>query len=205
MSWTNPCVMSPKGRKLSTPVRLISLFSLMNVRPMGPALARGGKLTLARCVWYPGPGLMEKACFHSCQSHLLRTTPRLHTHGEDHRLPISHTPYPSAPRRQFVFVILWTRSGGNYEQNNTNNARLCARIAPRRCFWILSGATVAEFGESRFLWCIVRWRVKKLYNLLHIRLRSQRHIILFSIECVCWESGGGVVVWRCQLVRRGEV
>lgn len=57
-----------------------AFLSLMKVGPRGPALARGGKLTLARCVWYPGPGLMEKACFHSCQSHLLRATPRLHTH-----------------------------------------------------------------------------------------------------------------------------
>lgn len=105
-----------------------AFLSVMNVGPMGPALARGGKLTLARCVWYPGPGLMEKACFHSCQSHLLRAAPllpiptphpRSHTHGKDHYLPISHTPRPSPAPRQFVFVILWTILGGNYEQNNT--------------------------------------------------------------------------------------
>lgn len=59
-----------------------AFLSLMNAGALGPTLARGGKLTLARCVWYPGPGLMEKACFHSCQSHLLRATPRLHTHGK---------------------------------------------------------------------------------------------------------------------------
>lgn len=93
-----------------------AFLSLMNAGPMGPALARGGKLTLVRCVWYPGPGLMEKACFHSCQSHLLRATPRLHTHGKDHHLLISHTPRPSPAPLQFVFVILWTRLGGNYEQ-----------------------------------------------------------------------------------------
>lgn len=86
-----------------------AFLSLMNAGPMGPALARGGKLTLVRCVWYPGPGLMEKACFHSCQSHLLRATPRLHTHGKDQHLLISHTPRPSPAPRQFVFVILWTR------------------------------------------------------------------------------------------------
>lgn len=113
-----------------------AFLSLMNVGPMGPALARGGKLTLARCVWYPGPGLMEKACFHSCQSHLLRATPRLHTHGKDHRLSISHTPRPSPAPRQFVFVILWTSLGGNYEQNNTNNTRRCVFIAPQRCVWV---------------------------------------------------------------------
>lgn len=159
----------------------------MNVRPMGPTLARGGKLTLARCVWYPGPGLMEKACFHSCQSHLLRTTPRLHTHVEDRRLPISHTPYPSAPPRPFVFVILWTRSGGNYEQNNTNNTRLCL-LAPRRCVWMFSVAAVAVsylehqgFSQSCSIlyWCVC---VKKPFNLLHIRLRLY---LLFS------------GVWRC--------
>lgn len=81
-----------------------AFLSLMNVGPMGPALARGGKLTLARCVWYPGPGLMEKACFHSCQSHLLRATPRLHTHGKDHRLSISHTPAP-ARHRDSLFLL----------------------------------------------------------------------------------------------------
>lgn len=113
-----------------------AFLSLMNVGPMGPALARGGKLTLARCVWYPGPGLMEKACFHSCQSHLLRATPRLHTHGKDHRLSISHTPRPSPAPRQFVFVILWTSLGGNYEQNNTNNTRRCVFIASQRCVWV---------------------------------------------------------------------
>lgn len=113
-----------------------AFLSLMNVGPMGPALARGGKLTLARCVWYPGPGLMEKACFHSCQSHLLRATPRLHTHGKDHHLSISHTPRPSPAPRQFVFVILWTSLGGNYEQNNTNNTRRCVFIAPQRCVWV---------------------------------------------------------------------
>lgn len=147
----------------------------MNVRPMGAALARGGKLTLARCVWYPGPGLMEKACFHSCQSHLLRTTPRFHTHVEDHRLPISHTPYPSAPPPQFVFVILWTRSGGNYEQNNTNNTRLCL-IAPRRCVWKVSVATAAVSRLERrgfspsCCFLLLSLCVKKRFNLLHTRL-----------------------------------
>lgn len=119
-----------------------AFLSLMNAGPLGPALARGGKPTLARCVWYPGPGLMEKACFHSRQSHLLRATPRLHTHGNDHHLLISHTPRPSPGPQQFVFVILRTRLGGNYEQNHTNNTRLCVFIAPLRCVWLLSAATV---------------------------------------------------------------
>lgn len=90
-----------------------AFLSLMNARPVGAPLARGGKLTLARCVWYPGPRLMEKACFHSCQSHLLRATPRLHTHGKDHHLSISRAARPSPAPRQFVFVILWTGWGGN--------------------------------------------------------------------------------------------
>lgn len=71
---------------------------------MGPALARGGKLTLVRCVWYPGSGLMEKACFHSCQSHLLRATPRLHTHGKDHHLSISQS-FTPARHRDSLFLL----------------------------------------------------------------------------------------------------
>ena len=126
-----------------------AFLSLMNVGPMGPALARGGKLTLARCVWYPGPGLMEKACFHSCQSHLLRATPRLHTHGKDHHLSISHTPRPSPAPRQFVFVILWTSLGGNYEQNNTNNTRRCVFIAPQRCVWVFFFLSAEDITQAR--------------------------------------------------------
>lgn len=164
-----------------------AFLSLMNVGPMGPALARGGKLTLARCVWYPGPGLMEKACFHSCQSHLLRATPRLHTHGKDHHLSISHTPRPSPAPRQFVFVILWTGLGGNYEQNNTNNTRWCVFIASQRCVLGIvcrrDHVGPSECFEHHGFNCkldllyILWWfiRVRKMYDLWHIGLRSQLH------------------------------
>lgn len=141
-----------------------AFLSLMNAGPMGPALARGGKLTLVRCVWYPGPGLMEKACFHSCQSHLLRATPRLHTHGKDQHLLISHTPRPSTAPRQFVFVILWTRLGGNYEQNNTNSTRLCVffNIATRRCIWVLSSVKVHE-NDAGMLTSVANWTLFCIY------------------------------------------
>lgn len=73
----------------------------------GPARAWGGKLKLARCVWYPGLDLMEKACFHSRQSHLLRTTPaytRMHS-GE--RAP--PLPLPSLVQRD-NFFSMWVGS-----------------------------------------------------------------------------------------------
>lgn len=139
---------------------------LMNVGPMGAALARGGKLTLARCVWYPGPGLMEKACFHSCQSHLLRATPRLHTHGEDHHLSISHTPRPRPALRQFVFVILWTGLGGNYEQNNKNNTRRCV-------VFFVCLPQISRIGPNELL-CVVKALICRL-NLKHVVLSCQEY------------------------------
>lgn len=82
-----------------------AFLCLMNVGPMGPTLARGGKLTLARCVWYPGPGLMEKACFHSCQSHLLRATPRLHTRTVKTTTSPSLTLLSPARHRDSLFLL----------------------------------------------------------------------------------------------------
>ena len=157
-----------------------AFLSLMNVGPMGPALARGGKLTLARCVWYPGPGLMEKACFHSCQSHLLSAAPHppsLHTRTVKTTTtsPSLSLLCPGPAPRQFVFVILWTRLGGNHEQKQYKEYKMgpfprvcsgnqrervsCARAAS---FYAHGAETPASYEGS---WWRGGWRVALLIGM----------------------------------------
>lgn len=148
---------------------------------MGPALAPGGKLTLERCVWYPGPGLMEKACFHSCQSHLLRATPRLHTHGKDHHLSISHNPLPQPGTETVCFCYPLDQFGRKLWAKNINNTRWCvfhclttmrlSIICVGPCECLEYDGFCCELDLLHILWWFIR--VKKMYDLWHIGLKLQ--------------------------------